>query len=198
MKHTRNRLKAAALELFLDQGFAKTTIGAIEKKAGLLPRSGGFYRHFDSKAALALAIAQEDIVEREEEFDLPSLLPLGDTRAELLLIARGYLRANKRQKKVYPLIQELRILNVLGDFEQSANEDMLLWLNRWVASKPAGRNLAEVEISALTLNVFGALLFFTTKLLQGIEVPDLPTELFVDRWADHWAEWLDRAVAPEV
>jgi len=198
MRDTRNRLKAAALELFLDQGFARTTIGAIEKKAGLLPRSGGFYRHFDSKAAVALAIAQEDIIERQEEFDLTSLFPLGETRAELLLIARGYLRANERQKKVYPLIQELRILNVLGDFEQSANDGMLDWLKRWVASKPAGRGLADAELSALTLNALGALLFLTTKTLQGIDVPGLSTELFVDRWADHWAETLDNSVEHQI
>jgi len=147
---------------------------------------------------VALAIAQEDIIERQEEFDLTSLFPLGETRAELLLIARGYLRANERQKKVYPLIQELRILNVLGDFEQSANDGMLDWLKRWVASKPAGRGLADAELSALTLNALGALLFLTTKTLQGIDVPGLSTELFVDRWADHWAETLDNSVEHQI
>lgn len=192
MKSTRDKLKSAALSLFLERGYSRTSIGAIETAAGLAPRAGAFYRHFESKAAVALAIGSEDIVERPDEFDFTELLPLGDTRAELLLIARAYLKANKRQKKYYALIQEIRSLNVLGDFEQSANMAMLDWLNSWVASKRAGEALDADALSALTVTIFGGLLFFTTKQLEGISIPGLTSESFVDHWADHWATALDR------
>jgi AcrR family transcriptional regulator len=43
----RERLEAAALELFLEVGYEATTVAAIAKRAGLTERS--FYRHFADK-----------------------------------------------------------------------------------------------------------------------------------------------------
>ena len=57
--NTRDRIKAAALPLFAAQGFAATSIAAIERAAGLAPRAGAFYRHFDSKEALFEELAAE-------------------------------------------------------------------------------------------------------------------------------------------
>ncbi len=62
---TRDRLAAAALRLFADQGYTGTTVGEIERAAGLRPRRGGLYRHFASKEALldeavALHVARID------------------------------------------------------------------------------------------------------------------------------------------
>lgn len=50
--NTRGRIKAAALPLFAKDGFAGTSIAAIETAAGLAPRAGAFYRHFPGKEAL--------------------------------------------------------------------------------------------------------------------------------------------------
>ena len=49
---TRERILAAAVELFGRQGYHGTSVGEIETAAGLVPRSGGLYKHFPSKAAL--------------------------------------------------------------------------------------------------------------------------------------------------
>ncbi len=40
----RERLAAAALELFVEQGFAATTVPQITERAGLTTRT--FFRHF--------------------------------------------------------------------------------------------------------------------------------------------------------
>ena len=56
---TREKLKFQAMELFATQGFSSTTVGAIEKAAGLTARSGGFYRHFPSKMSVLEAIVDE-------------------------------------------------------------------------------------------------------------------------------------------
>ncbi len=191
MTDTRTRLKEAALSLFLARGYGKTTIGAIEKAAGLAPRAGGFYRHFESKEALLVAIAREDIIEQEGELGFTDFFPLGDTRAELLLIGRGYLKANERQKKYYPLIQEMRAVPALAEFEQAANVEIFSLLADWVASKPAGKNLKGEKLAAYVMTVFGGLLFYTTKRLQGISLPGLSDEAMVQGWASHWAQVLD-------
>jgi AcrR family transcriptional regulator len=59
---TRERLAAAALELFGEQGFAQTTVPEITARAGLTPRT--FFRHFTDKREVLFA----------EEDDLPALV----------------------------------------------------------------------------------------------------------------------------
>src|SRR5690349_17475077 len=49
---TRERILDAAVELFGRQGYTRTSVGEIEAAAGLVPRSGGLYKHFPSKRAL--------------------------------------------------------------------------------------------------------------------------------------------------
>ena len=49
----RDRLEAAALELFLEQGFAATTVPQITARAGLTTRT--FFRHFADKREVLFA-----------------------------------------------------------------------------------------------------------------------------------------------
>lgn len=60
---TRERLLDAALDLFVEEGFSGTTITEIERRVGLTPGTGSFYRHFRSKEEL-LAVTVEREVER--------------------------------------------------------------------------------------------------------------------------------------
>src|SRR5277367_2661841 len=49
---TRERILDVAFELFVDVGFEGTKVTEIERRVGLSSGSGGFYRHFHSKAEL--------------------------------------------------------------------------------------------------------------------------------------------------
>jgi AcrR family transcriptional regulator len=49
---TRQRLVAAAIQLFGERGYAATSVADIELASGLKPGSGGLYRHFVSKREL--------------------------------------------------------------------------------------------------------------------------------------------------
>src|SRR5690348_7783062 len=49
---TKQRLLEAGVRLFAANGFRETTVGEIEAAAGLEPRRGALYRHFESKEAL--------------------------------------------------------------------------------------------------------------------------------------------------
>ncbi len=61
---TRDRLIAAALRLFGEQGFARSTVSQIEREAGLSGGSGAMYRHFQSKDELLIEAVRSRLVDR--------------------------------------------------------------------------------------------------------------------------------------
>lgn len=191
--NTRERIKKAALSLFAERGFAATSIAAIETAAGLAPRAGAFYRHFAGKEALLEELAREKITETPDEFDFDGLKSFGDTRAELVALARGFEMAAERQKPYLQLIEELRRRPGGLAFETRANETMLAALMDWVATKPAGRDLARERLAALAINTFGGWLFYLTKRQQGVRTDDIDRDILLDDWASRWAGILDRA-----
>jgi len=191
--NTRERIKAAALSLFAEQGFAATSIAAIETAAGLAPRAGAFYRHFESKQALFEELARERITETPAEFDFEGLKAFGDTRAELLALARRFEVAAERQRPYLRLIEEIRLTNSGRSFEQAANDAMLRALMDWVATKAAADGLDTAHLASLTMNVFGSWLLYLSKRQQGVELPVLDRDTLLEDWASRWSGTLDRA-----
>ena len=53
----RSRLEGAALELFVEQGFAETTVPQIAERAGLTTRT--FFRHFADKRSVLFGVEDE-------------------------------------------------------------------------------------------------------------------------------------------
>lgn len=190
--NTRARIKAAALPLFAEQGFAATSIAAIETAAGLAPRAGAFYRHFDSKEALFEELARERITETPGEFDFEGLKAFGDTRAELVALARRFEVAAERQRPYLRLIEESRLTDSGRSFEQAANDAMLRALMDWVATKAAADGLDAGRLATLTMNVFGSWLFYLTKRQHGVELAVLDRDTLLEDWASRWARTLDR------
>ena len=188
---TRERIKAAALPLFAERGFAGTSIAEIESAAGLAPRAGAFYRHFTGKEALFQELAQERITETPDEFDFEGLRAFGDTRAELVALARQFETAAERQKPYLRLIEETRLTESGRSFEQAANEAMLLALMSWVANKPRAEGLDSGRLAALTMNVFGGWLFYLTKRQHGIDLAAVDRDTLLEDWAQTWSNILD-------
>jgi AcrR family transcriptional regulator len=189
--NTRERIKAAALPLFAEQGFAATSIAAIERAAGLAPRAGAFYRHFPSKEALFEELASERITETPDEFDFEGLRAFADTRAELVALARRFEVAAERQQPYLRLIEEARLTASGHALEQRANEAMLEALMGWVAAKPAARGLDEPGLAALTLEIFGSWLFYLSKRQQGIEPAAVDRDVLLEDWANRWSNMID-------
>ncbi len=189
--NTRERLKESALTLFTERGFTATSIGAIESAAGLAPRAGAFYRHFQSKDALLEELAREHITETPDEFDFEGLRAYNDTRAELVALARQFEKAAERQRPYLRLIEEVRLTTTGKTFEQDANEAMLNALAEWLSIKPAARRRDRAQRIALTIAIFGGWLFYLTKKNQGVEVPALERDVLIEEWAALWASVLD-------
>ena len=85
MTDTRDQLLEAATTLFLEQGFAKTTIQQIADQVGI--SKGAVYLHFRSKSQLLIAIMQglgDSIIEKVKEIrDRDDLSPREQLRAQL-------------------------------------------------------------------------------------------------------------------
>src|SRR5512132_2713607 len=87
-KATPDRIVDEGLRLFAENGFQGTTVGEIERRAGLTPRAGALYKHFPSKEAVLEAAFERHVQELEALHSAIELMPLGDLRAELVLLAR--------------------------------------------------------------------------------------------------------------
>ena len=88
----------AAMALFADRGFDGTSVGEIERAAGLAPRSGALYQYFKGGKEELLRQAVERELEAIDELgSVLDMLPLGDLQAELTLMARWNLGSLERR-----------------------------------------------------------------------------------------------------
>jgi AcrR family transcriptional regulator len=191
--NTKDRIMQAALKLFMEQGYQSTSIAHIETEAGLVPRAGSFYRHFDSKQELLVEIAKSYVSETPEEFGLDRLSDFGDTRSELVAIALKYEEAMIRQKPFARLIEEIRLLDFGTDLQDELNTNMMVGLVAWISEKPAAKGLSQKQIAALLISVFGGWLFYIYKVQQDVTVDPLDRNTMLDEWATRWASTLDTA-----
>ena len=190
--NTKDRILQAALKLFMAQGYQKTSIASIETEAGLVPRAGAFYRHFDSKQMLLIEIARSHVSETPEDFGLARLADFGNTRSELIAIALKYEEAMIRQKPFARLIEEIRLLDFGADLQDELDTDMMAALVAWTKGKPAARGMSRKQTSALVISVFGGWLFFLSMAKRDMAMDPLRDTL-LEEWATLWASILDSA-----
>lgn len=191
MAETREKLRQAGLKLFAERGYGGASIAAIERAAGLAPRAGAFYRHFPSKAALAAEVGEASIIETRQDLGFDGVLPLGDTRAELVLIARGYRRAFERQAPLAPLIAEVRELPEIRALEDRVDEDLGEAFVEWLAGKPYAAGKSRAELVGLTLAIVGSWTLYLQKRGSAACPPELTEERMLAQWADLWTAVLD-------
>src|SRR5687768_17337280 len=103
---TRQRIVTQAIRLFAERGYRGTTVGEIEAAAGLAPRSGGLYKHFRSKEEVLGAAIERHVSEIERVRSALELLPLGDLRSELTLVARWTLQELKEEQELMRVVQK--------------------------------------------------------------------------------------------
>src|SRR4029453_19136606 len=101
---TADRIVDEGLRLFAENGFRGTTVGEIERRAGLTPRAGALYKHFPSKEAVLEAAFERHVSELEALHSAIELMPLGDLRAELTLLARSGLQMLSRERDLRRIV----------------------------------------------------------------------------------------------
>ena len=101
---TRERILDAAIELFGRRGYHGTSVGEIERAAGLAPRRGALYKHFPSKEALLEAAMDRRSRAADELESLTSATPLVNIREELLVLGRLAFREIGRDQEVLRIV----------------------------------------------------------------------------------------------
>jgi AcrR family transcriptional regulator len=156
-RSSRDRLLQAAIHLFAERGYGRTTMGDIEEAAGFTRRGGTVYHHFPSKEAVLEAALQEFTHVLADLDGLARLLPLADRRSEILLLGRWLLGELDRQRDL------VRLLEKEGDQLARARDRISHELvdagYRWTAEY--GRDLlgdgAQWDLEALAVLLVGGL-----------------------------------------
>lgn len=181
----RARLEAAALALFVEQGFAETTVPQIAARAGLTTRT--FFRHFADKREVLFAYQAElpDVV-REVMADVPqsasalevisvSLRRLAETKFDG---RRDYLLAHQAIVDADAGLRErgLRKMSILSEaigheFRDRGLDDLGATLAAHTAvtvlSVALDRWLGAVEETSLSIHVSD-----TLAALQSLTTPE--------------------------
>ena len=183
---TPDRLLDAAARLFAEHGFAGTSVADIEEAAGFARRGGTLFKHFPSKRALFAAMIDRHADTVRAATDLSALLPLGDLRAELTLVARFVLAELSDEEQIH------RALDAGGRDVPEASERMLVdvlepgyrrsaeLLQRWLGDAH-GLEDAEAAVSVL----MGGLVNLRRNAWTFGRVPlDVDDERAVRAWVD--------------
>ncbi len=166
---------AAAVDLFLRDGYDRTTLVQVARAAGI--STGTLFKHFPTKGALFGAIMAQ-MWEVDPALDVP-LPPAGDPAAGLRAIGRDY-AAKLRHPQTEPffrvIIAETRRFPELGQalFEQGK----LPYLERlyaYLGTEVAAGTLAVADVSLAGQQFFGminSVIFWPRFLATTMEVAD--------------------------
>jgi AcrR family transcriptional regulator len=101
---TRGRLLDAALTLFAERGYDRTTVGDIERGAGLAPRSGALYQYFSGKEELLHEVIERELAALGELGAVIDELPDPNLRSQLTVLARWNLASLARRAPLNRLL----------------------------------------------------------------------------------------------
>jgi AcrR family transcriptional regulator len=184
---TRARILDAAMNLFAERGFRGTTVGAIEAAAGLAPRSGALYQHFQSKDEVARACVERHVAELDQLQDAMELLPLGDLRADLLLMGRWNLADLSRRQALYRFLAKEgeRFPDLRELVREAIVEKPLRRVASWLRDRATEAGVEELDCEALALVIVQSMTSY--RWLQTLYAHD-PLGVDQERFLDAWVE----------
>lgn len=189
---TRDRLMAAALTLFSERGFRGTTVGEIEAAAGLTPRAGGFYKHFASKRHVLEAVLERHLSELDSTESVMALMPLGDMRAELTLLARWALQQMRNMKPLVRILQRETesVPDLVDRYHQRIARRGYALAAEWFRYKLKEACLPDQDCEAVATIALGAVVNYRLEeALLGAPPADVEEERFVQAFIDVWTTY---------
>ncbi len=182
---TRERLIAAALELFAENGYEGTSVGEIEAAAGLVPRSGALYKHFPSKRAL-LGAALAERMDAIDRIDVSiDLLPAGDLDEELRTIGKLALEELESERQLARIVMKEgdRFPEIAADFHDAIVARGRQLAITWFTSRAAALGVVPRDPEATAAVIAEALI---GRALQGIMFGERMQRVSEDRFLDAW------------
>jgi AcrR family transcriptional regulator len=185
---TRERLMTAAMALFAERGFDGTSVGEIERAAGLAPRSGALYQHFKGgKDELLRSALEHELRAIDELASVMDMLPLGDLRAELTLLARWNLASLERRANLAQFVRRdaARLSPELRDelYDRLVGrpyEQVVTWLEgrfQSATQQPDLHALALVLVESISA-------YHSMRRTFGRTPDDVDDERFIASWAE--------------
>jgi AcrR family transcriptional regulator len=185
---TRERLMTAAMALFAERGFDGTSVGEIERAAGMAPRSGALYQHFKGgKDELLRCAIERELHAVDELGSVMEMLPLGDLRAEFTLMARWNLASLERRselarfvrrdvERLSPQLREELYERLVG----RPYEQVVAWLQRRIESLPDQPDLHAVALVLIeSMSAYHSL-----RRTFGRAPDDVDDERFIAAWVE--------------
>jgi AcrR family transcriptional regulator len=163
---TADRIVDEGLALFAENGFQGTTVGEIERRAGLTPRAGALYKHFPSKEAVLEAAFERHVAELEAISSAIEMMPLGDLRAELTLLARSGLQMMSRERALRRIVitEGDRFPDLKRRFKAGVVDRAYREATTFVRQKMETGELPEGDAEALAVAMVGSLLAYELEI----------------------------------
>jgi AcrR family transcriptional regulator len=179
---------SATIQLVADNGYRGASVGAIEEAAGLAPRSGALYQYFESKDDVLRAAIERELRAVDELGSVIEMLPLGDLRAELTLMARWNLSSLERRSQLSRLLRrEARRLppELLEEMYARLVERPYGQVTRWLRGRfeAAGAQPPDLYPIALVLIEAMASYRFMHETF-GRVLDDIDDERFIAGWVE--------------
>ena len=181
---TRERLIAAALELFADRGYEGTSVGDIETAAGLVPRSGALYKHFPSKRAL-LGAALAERMDAIDRIDASMDSAPGDIEAELRLIGKLGLEELESERQLARIVMKEgdRFPEIAADFHDAIVARGRAMSIAWFSARAASLGIEVADAEATAEAMADALI---GRKLQSFMFGERLGEVSEDRFLEAW------------
>jgi AcrR family transcriptional regulator len=191
---TRERILDAAVELFGRKGYSAASVGEIEAAAGLVPRSGGLYKHFASKRALLDAAVDRRAAVAEHGREIAESVLRGDIRAEarefgaasyrIIAADQAVLRIVMREGDNFPELRDEFHTRIVS----SGHASTVMWLRKAVELTGA----PEPDLDGLAALLLGSIIdYCVLDTLFGRPAGDLSEERFLDVWTDSTIKLLE-------
>jgi AcrR family transcriptional regulator len=178
----------AAMKLFAEHSFKATSVGAIEKEAGLAPRSGALYQHFKGKQQLLEAAVDRDLAGVDELAHAIAMFPLGDLRAEVTMLARWNLASLERRAALTRFVR--READLLPKRLRTKLYDRLVArpyaeIVAWLSARFRDAGIDPPDLDALTMILIESMgAYKELNRVFGRVPADIDDERFIAAWVD--------------
>src|SRR5262245_44881091 len=199
-QQTRQRIRAAAHRLFLQQGYLATSIDAILAEAGISSKET-LYRHYANKEALFVDVLSHLTMEQpgfsEKLATLPAPQDLASLRQALTTLAREFL-SMMSQPGYLPLVRMIiaeapRFPQLPNLFFSTVTKRGLAIIAALLQTASEQQIIADVDFDVVTHTLLGGLLSYVLPSLVFASEEAQPTP--PDR-ADAVVEIIIRALRP--
>jgi AcrR family transcriptional regulator len=189
------RIARAAMRLFGDRGYDRTSVADIHQAVGLAPGSGSLYKHFSNKRALLEAGLEREFAERDAvTAEFADAMPFEPREALAAAAAavlqhmqdeRDLIRVTCRDLEQFPELLE----RVCNERIQPLYDLAATWLD---VQTVVGR-FREHDAAAVAAVAWGALVYYRiSEALVGEAPGRVAPDRFIDAWVDLLASALER------